>query len=148
MRINIKSDCILVLILALGLVPTLHAQQQESEKDRLSYYEERAREDAKYEQSLSAKEEADEADFWKDQEEYEEELKRRDKSAYKAYMKGKRDAYKEHYSDCDHHCHHGAHYYSHATFYYHGYYRGYERPSRTRIYTGVRIGTPSVRIGI
>ncbi|TDQ32535.1 hypothetical protein [Zeaxanthinibacter enoshimensis] len=141
-----KSFLLFILIFA-GYQSTAVAQEQ-TEEDRLSYYEQRGREDAAYEQTLNTKEEADEADFWEDQEAYEKELKSRDSKAHRAYMRGKRDAYKEHYAHCDHHCHHGSHYYSHASFYYHGYYRSYDRPSRTRINTGVRIGTPSVRIGL
>ncbi|NNF19456.1 MAG: hypothetical protein HKN61_06730 [Flavobacteriaceae bacterium] len=144
--INVKSLLPLALLLIGSQAPIL--AQEQTEEDRISYYEERGREDAIYEQNLTTKEEADEADFWEDQEAYEKELKARDRKAHRAYMKGKRDAYKEHYAYCDHHCHHGSHYYSHATFYYHGYYRSYDRPSRTRVNTGIRIGTPSVRIGL
>lgn len=127
----------------------LMAQEGTDKEERLSYYEQRAREDAQYEQSL-ALEEDEAADFWKDQERYEKELKKKDRSAYKAYMKGKRDAYAEHYDHCDHHCHHGNHYYYHATFYYHGYHRDYyyRNPPRSSIRTGIRVGTPSVRVGI
>jgi hypothetical protein len=128
----------------------LWAQETDPEQEKLSYYEQRAREDAGYEQSLAIETEAEESDFWEDQQAYEKELKKRDRKAYRAYMKGKRDAYAEHYEHCDHHCNHGSHYYSHATFYYHGYYghHYYRRPYSTGVHTRVRIGAPSVRLGI
>jgi hypothetical protein len=139
----------IMLICLLLISGVQYAQEPASDQDQLSYYEQRAREDAAYEQSLELAEE-EETDFWEDQERYEKELKKRDKKAYKAYMKGKRDAYAEHYEKCGHHCHHGSHYYSHATFYYHGYHghRYYRGPYRTRVHTGVRIATPRVRVGI
>lgn len=141
-----RVTCISFLLLISGF---MFAQEPVSEADRLSYYEQRAREDAAYEQSLVLKEE-EASDFWYDQEQYERELKKRDKKAYKAYMKGKRDAYAEHYENCGHHCHHGSHYYAHANFYYHGYrsHRYYHRPYRSHIQTGIRIGSPKIGVGI
>lgn len=126
----------------------LHAQDAASSKeDKLSYYEQRAKEDAQYEQSLVMESDDDEADFWEDRKQYEKDLKKRDRKAYKAYMKGKRDAYAEHAKYCDSHCHHSDHYHHHAHFYY-SYHR-YDYPRRrSSINTGVRIATPSVRVGI
>ncbi len=127
----------------------LIAQEAATEKEKRSYYEQRAREDAAYEQSLSLEEE-EASDFWEDQQRYEKELKKKDRMAYRAYMRGKKDAYAEHYRHCDHHCQHGRHYYYHATFYYQGYHQDYYyRPSRrSHIRTGVGVGIPSVRVGI
>ncbi len=128
----------------------INAQNSEmTEAEKLSYYEQRAKEDATYEQSFTADDPEDEEDFWEDQKTYERNLKKRDKKAYKAYMKGKRAAYAEHEAHCDNHCHHSEHYHYHASFYYHdhnNYYRSY--PSRTTIGAGVRIGAPRVRIGL
>ncbi len=120
-----------------------------SEDEKLSYYEQRAKEDAQFEQSqeLAAEEEEE---FWESQKEYERKLKKRDKKAYKAYMKGKRDAYAEHRNHCDDHCHHSSHYHAHASFYYYNHnhypYRSY--PNRTTVRTGIGISAPSVRIGL
>lgn len=106
----------LVLII-LGFSSMISAQNEtaskETKEDKMSYYEKRALEDAKYEQQFQADNKAEEETFWEEQKSYEKELKRKDR---KAYMKGKRDAYAEHYD----HCHHSEHYYHHATFYYYG----------------------------
>ena len=120
-----------------------------SEDEKLSYYEQRAKEDAQFEQSqeLAAEEEEE---FWDSQKEYERKLKKRDKKAYKAYMKGKRDAYAEHRNHCDDHCHHSSHYHAHASFYYynHNHYRYRSYPHRTTVSTRIGISAPSVRIGL
>ena len=55
---------------------------------------------------LKQKQKKEEKKFWKDQKEYEKDLKRRDREAYEAYMQGKTDAQEEHYSHCSDHCHH------------------------------------------
>ncbi len=117
--------------------------QEDTDASRKAYYEERAREDAAYEMSLRENAE-DEADFWESQEAYEKALKKRDKAAYRAYMKGKRDAYREHAAHCDSHCHHGPHFQYRATYYYSDYHH---RPYRSGG-VGVRIGSPRIRIGL
>lgn len=135
-----------VLFIAAGA----KAQDVEStEQEKLSYYEQRAEEDAKFEQS-QALTEGEEEEFWESQKEYERELKKRDRKAHKAYMKGKRDAYAEHREHCDNHCHHSQYYHTHARFYYyHNDHYSYRRyPKRTAIRTGVGISAPSLRIGL
>ncbi|AIY12917.1 hypothetical protein [Cellulophaga baltica] len=132
----------------LAVFATLGLQAQTEEKIAAkTYYKQRALEDAKYEQEFTADDKITEEEFWDEQQAYEKDLKKRDRKAYRAYMKGKRDAYAEHYNHCDDHCHHSTHYYSHATYYYYGYNRNYYRPSnRTTIRTSVRV--PSVRVGV
>ena len=123
----------------------------ENSKDKMTYYQKRAKEDAVYEQRFEAASEEENEAFWDEQESYEKDLKKRDRKAYRAYMKGKRDAYQEHYEHCDSHCHHDAHYYHHASFYYYGYRNHYyydRYPRGSSIHTRVRIGAPSVRLGI
>ena len=135
---------------------SLAAQAQETEVsndasiDQKSYYQKRALEDAKYEQQFKAETKADEEVFWKDQKNYEENLKREDRKAYRAYMKGKKDAYASHYDHCGNHCHHSDNYYHHASFYYYGYHGHYNEryPRRSSVGTSVRIRTPSVRVGL
>ena len=138
------------LIPLLILVFTVGVKAQESDKNNVeakSYYEQRAQQDAKYEQDFIADNVEKEESFWDDQKQYEKDLKKRDRKAYRAYMKGKRDAYAEHYSQCNTHCHHSDHYYSHATFYYNGYNRNYYRSSNsTSVRTNVQWNTP--RIGV
>ncbi|RIA09286.1 hypothetical protein OE09_1115 [Flavobacteriaceae bacterium MAR_2010_72] len=132
-----------------SVLTTLNAQEasKSNEKEATrSYYEQRAYEDAAYEQEFRSKNKKEEEQFWQDQKSYEDNLKQRDRKAYRAYMRGKRDAYAEHYNHCDHSCYHSEHYYHHASFYYHRYY--YEPyPRRTTMRTNIRVGVPSVRIG-
>lgn len=119
--------------------------------DKKTYYQKRAAEDAKYEQEFVAENKEEEDTFWDEQKEYEEDLKKRDRKAYRAYMQGKKDAYAEHYDHCNNHCHHSHGYYQHASFYYYGYnnyyYERYPK-QRSTISTGVRVNAPSVRLGI
>lgn len=142
-----------ISILIIGSSFTMNAQEVSKEKeetmDKTSYYEKRAKEDAKFEQEFKVETEGEAEEFWEEQEAYEKDLKKRDRKAYRAYMKGKRDAYAEHYEHCNHHCHHGSHYYHHASFYYYRYDPYYyHRPRRSSVSTGVRMNVPSVRIGL
>ncbi|MEB8327976.1 hypothetical protein OO009_01305 [Flavobacteriaceae bacterium KMM 6897] len=124
------------------------AQHEEGNgEQKITYYEQRAQDDAKYEQELRAGNEDEAEEFWEDQQAYEKDLKKRDKRAYKAYMKGKRDAYQEHAEHCHHH-QHSAHFYYYADHYYSSprYYRS--SPRRSTIRTGVRVSAPRVRLGI
>ncbi|WP_340066432.1 hypothetical protein [Ascidiimonas aurantiaca] len=140
-----------ILLFILFWSPAVFAQSAEepSPQDKTSYYENRAREDAAFEQRFSAKSEEEEDKFWKEQKAYEKNLKKRDRKAYRAYMRGKRAAYREHIEHCDAHCHHSAFYYEHASFYYHGYH-GYGRryPATHGVRARVRLGTPAIRIGL
>lgn len=144
----------LIFIVTIGLSFTLNAQETEhadnSKIDKKSYYQKRAIEDAKFEQQFSAETKAEEEAFWEEQKAYEKNLKREDRKAYRAYMKGKKDAYASHYGHCNHHCHHSDFYYHHASFYYYGYngyrYKRYSR--RSTINAGVRVNTPSVSLGL
>ena len=143
-----------IFIIALGFSLVAQAQKSEvsneTKVDKKSYYQKRAIEDAKYEQQFSAETNAEEETFWKEQKNYENDLKEKDKKAYRAYMKGKRDAYANHYEHCDNHCHHSECYYQYASFYYYrydGYY--YERyPRRNTVSVRTRINTLSVSLGL
>jgi hypothetical protein len=143
----------LIFIMVMGFSLVSLAQESETTNettiDKKTYYEKRAKEDAEYEQQFSAKTKSEEKAFWNEQKNYENDLKQKDRKAYKAYMKGKKDAYASHYEHCNDYCHHSEYYYHHASFYYYRYDRYYyERyPRRGSISTGVRINTPSVRIG-
>jgi hypothetical protein len=149
-----KTIKIAIACIVLGFSSVKGAQEaaisKEPKEDKMSYYQKRALEDAKYEQQYQADTKVEDEDFWEEQKAYEKELKSNDRKAYKAYMQGKRDAYQEHYSHCNNHCHHSDYYYHHATFYYYGYNRYYyeRRPSSIGISTSTRIGTPSVRLGL
>ncbi|MCK0156948.1 hypothetical protein MWU65_07135 [Cellulophaga sp. F20128] len=126
---------------------TVTGQEKEAnEEEKLSYYEQRAKEDAEFEQSKMAEVESEEV-FWEDQKSYEKKLKKRDRKAYKAYMKGKRDAYAEHAEHCNSHCHHSEYYHHHTTFYY-SYTQYRARPRNSGVHTRVGVSLPSVRIGL
>ncbi len=126
----------------------LNAQNDESTNiDSKTYYKQRALDDAKYEQNLMVASKEEEQEFWEDQKRYEKKLKQRNKKAYRAYMKGKREAYQEHYEHCSSHCHHSQHYYNHATYYYYRYdRRNYYRSSNSGV--RARIVIPGVSVGI
>ena len=128
-----------------GIVNSQENKVEEKQESKTSYYEKRAKEDAKFEQQYTAETKKEERKFWKEQKEYEKELKRKDKVAYDAYMQGKKDAYAEHRNHCSNHCSHGHYYHSHATFYYRYEYR---REPRYRSRSSIRVGVPSVRIGL
>lgn len=101
---RIKNILTLVTLCASYVLLAQEAQISDSTKlDKKTYYEQRALEDAKFEQQFTAKSKEEEKAFWKEQKQYEKELKKRDREAYHAYMEGKRDAYREHYAHCDHH---------------------------------------------
>jgi hypothetical protein len=139
-----------IFILTIGLSFSINAQDSDFE-DKKSYYEKRALEDAKYEQEFNAVNENEEEAFWEEQKDYEKDLKKRDRKAYRAYIKGKRDAYAEHYDHCDSHCHHGHHYYHHASFYYYrydGYYYNRYPSRRSTISSRFRLNTPNVSLGL
>ncbi|TJY37209.1 hypothetical protein [Pontimicrobium aquaticum] len=143
----------ILMLVAMCSLGSSFAQERDKQtkEEKLSYYEQRAKEDAKFEQELKAKTEKESAEFWENQKQYEEDLKKRDRKAYRAYIKGKRDAYAEHYAHCGTHCHHSDYYHHHVSFYYYGYnnnhyYNSY--PRRNAINTRIKIGTPRVRLGI
>ncbi|RKR13494.1 hypothetical protein CLV91_2214 [Maribacter vaceletii] len=142
-----KKVYFLLPVFIMTISYTVKAQETETSKDKkISYYEQRAKEDAAYEQSTKITVEEEE-EFWEDQKAYEKNLKKRDRKAYRAYMRGKRDAYAEHAEYCDSHCHHSPHYHSHARFYYSSHYRS--EPRRTTVVrTNVGVNVPSVRIGL
>jgi hypothetical protein len=136
------------LLTTLLVITISFSYGQGQEKDTIvgkeNYYNKRAKEDAKFEQEFTATSKAEDKKFWKEQKQYEKELKKRDQVAHKAYMKGKRDAYAEHSDHCNSYCNHGYYYQYHVNYYYHSNYR-YERtynrrPNRTR----VQISTPSI----
>lgn len=132
----------LLIIFGLSVFSMTYAQEGKS-----SYYEQRAKEDAKIEQEFQAESKDQEKEFWDDQKQYEKDLKKRDKEACRAYMRGKKDAYAEHQEHCNDHHHHSDYYYRNASFYYHDYHY-YNQPRRSTIGTSVRLSTPRVKIGL
>lgn len=155
-----KPFKLIVLLIALGGSSITHAQKAEAEMsneakvsnqvkaDNMSYYHQRGIEDAKHEQQFKAETEDEEIAFWENQKKYEKQLKAKDRKAYRAYMRGKRDAYANHYEHCDAHCHHSDHFYHNATFYYYGYNRYESYPHSNGITTRVGISTPNVSLDL
>ncbi|WP_308992612.1 hypothetical protein QLS71_013255 [Mariniflexile litorale] len=149
-----KPNKIIVIFLAVIFSSIANAQEAKAttktQIETKSYYEQRAIEDAKYEQQFIADNKDEEDTFWDEQKAYEKDLKKKNKKAYKAYMKGKKEAYASHYSYCDAHCHHSDNYYHHASFYYYRYDNSHHTryPQRSTINTRVNVRTPRVSLGL
>ena len=144
-----KSQLLSLAVMLFTAAGTIAQVVEATEQEKLSYYEERAKEDAQFEQSQELAEHEEE-EFWKSQKDYESRLKKRDKKAYRAYIKGKRDAYAEHQDHCNAHCHHSEHYHTHASFYYYhnDSYRYRSYPRGTTIRTGIGVRAPNLSIGL
>jgi hypothetical protein len=111
-----KRIWLLVFILLIFLPMEIVSQGIEGEK-AIAFYIQMAEKDARYEHSLQLDLVEDEADFWKDQKNFELGLKQTNYNAYKAYIQGKKEAYSEHEIHCDGACDHGAYYFAQASFY-------------------------------
>jgi hypothetical protein len=149
-----KTLKISALIVVLSISNAINAQNTESSNevnsDINSYYEKRAAEDAKFELEFIAKTKSEEETFWKEQKAYEKKLKRKNKKAYKAYIRNKKNTYAAHYEYCNQHCHHSDNFYYHASF-YHYHYRDYyyeRQPRHVTTTTRVFVRTPNIRLGI
>jgi hypothetical protein len=148
----------LFAIVFFGVVANVNGQEARvksetrinTNQENISYYEQRGAEDAKYELQFKAKSKSDEQAFWHEQKQYEKELKKDNKRAYRAYVQSKEEAYAEHYHHCDDRCYHSDSFYQHAEFYYNEYdRRNYERsPSTISVNTQGGVRTPSVRLGV
>ena len=125
-----------------------YAQELKKDSIKERYYKQRAQEDAKFEQRSKARSKSEDKKFWKEQKEYERKLEKRDEVAYKAYLKGKKDAYTEHAENCNTHCNHSRYYHDHAAYYYHGFYSYERRPRGRSTRTRVIVRAPSIRLGI
>jgi hypothetical protein len=152
-----KTIKALLIITISSFLPNVNAQEAKASHDAqvetkhsVSYYQERGAEDAQYELKFEAKTKSEEQVFWNEQKEYEKELKRNNRRAYRAYLQGKRDGYAAHYDHCDSHCHHSTYWYQHADYYYYGYGQPrYEnRSSRSSVDTQIGVSAPSVRLGL
>ncbi len=128
----------------LALLLLLHAGIFSQELQRkvmdMAAFEQLAKTDAQYEQSLQSLNGTDEADFWTDQKNFEKALKKRNYTAYQGYLKGKRDAYLEHELHCSTHCKHDAQYYLQAAFYYQ---YGKSKTSYSSAFLGDKAGKPA-----
>lgn len=153
-----KTIKTLFAILFFGTVATVTAQEArvshetrvKTHNEKLSYYQHRGAADAKFELEYKAKSKAEEKAFWKEQKEYEKDLKQNNRRAYRIYLQSKQEAYAEHHHHCNGHSYHSDYFYDHATVYYHQYDRhNYERsPRRTSVNTQIGVRAPSVRLGV
>jgi hypothetical protein len=153
-----KTIKVLLVLFFLGAIATVNAQETSVESetsintnaDKTTYYQQRGSEDANYELTFKAKTKAEERAFWKEQKEYEKDLKKKNRKAYQVYIASKQDVYTTHHSHCDAHCHHSDSFYGHARFYYYEYdQRNYQRaPSNTSVNTQIGVRAPSVRLGL
>ena len=145
---------ILLVLFFLGAIATVNAQKAEASIntniDKITYYQQRGSEDANYELTFKAKTKAEEKAFWKELEEYEKDLKKKNRKAFRAYVASKQDVYTTHHSICDAHCHHSDSFYGHAGFYYYEYdQRNYQRaPSNISVNTQIGMRAPIVRLGL
>lgn len=148
-------------ILALFLFGTIAATQAQetsvrsetninAHSNKITYYQERGAEDAKFELAFTAKTKAEEKAFWKEQKAYEKELKKKNRKAYRAYIASKKEVYTTHHYSCDAHCHHSDAFYNHAEFYYYQYNQpSYQRStSYPAVRTQIGVRAPSVRLGL
>lgn len=92
-------------------------QGTEFVEQNLEFYRIMALNDAQMEEDLVFSSEEDEADYWRDQFQFEKELKEKEYSAYKNYIHFKRIAYLEHQSECEIAENHGKGYLAQADFY-------------------------------
>lgn len=146
-----KTIKTILALFFLGTIGTVQAQENNVQAEtKITYYQQRGAEDAKFELAFTAKTKAEEKAFWKEQKAYEKELKERNRKAYRAYIASKKDVYASHHYSCDTHCHHSDAFYSHARFYYYQYNQpNYQRsPSNTSVKTQIGVRAPSVRLGL
>ncbi len=105
------------IALFLWCLPTaLMGQSMEKVIDE-GFYITLAFNDAHYEQQLQKFGAEDEADFWKDQRQFENKLLEKDPSFYQAYLNGKHIAYGRHQQQCNKDCHHSDLYLRQASYY-------------------------------
>ena len=144
---TIKSFFTIIIFISATFIFSQEAKKT-SKEDLKSYYQKRASEDAKFEQNFKATSKSEERKFWKEQKDYEEDLKEKDSIAHEAYMNGKRDAYAAHSENCNNHCDYSRYYHSHVVLYYQASYRQERRPYRRSTETKVQIRMPRVSLGI
>lgn len=135
-----KKQHIGFLALLLLLHAGIFSQELERKGNDMAVFQQLAKADAKYEQSLQSLNGMDEADFWTDQQNFEKALKKRNYTAYQGYLKGKREAYLKHELDCSTHCKHDAQYYLQAAFYYQ---YGKSRTSYSSAFMEGKAGSPA-----
>ena len=95
----------------------LYAQAKVEKQRALTFFMEKALEDAVYEHNIQLTNTEDEIDFWNDQRNYERALKKLSYTAYQVYVNTKLEAYDNHRLICDAPQNHSKHYLQQANFY-------------------------------
>lgn len=98
-----KTVRFLLVIFACGLAFPAWAQV-DARVQGLRFYEQLAQRDTKYEIALYSLDSQDQMDYWIDQGNFERQLGKVNFPAYLAYMKGKKEAYQTHLTECDTQC--------------------------------------------
>ncbi len=106
-----------ILLLGMLLCGLFSLQAQEAEMNSLEFFELRAHQDAAYEHHLQWNHREDEVDYWKDQQRFEEKLRKKYFLAYRTYREHKKKAYLIHEQECDKSCAHGDYYLMYASYY-------------------------------
>lgn len=147
----------IVIIMIFCFLPKVNAQEsgfnqdiKVQTKNELSYYQQRGLKDAQHEQQLKVKGKNEERAFWKEQKQYEKELRKNNRRAYNAYLQAKKDGYAAHHNHCDIHCNHSNYWYQNAAYYYYGYRQPHyeNRAPRSSINTQIEVGMPRVKLGV
>ncbi len=94
-----------------------YPQREAALGDDYGFYQRMALNDAYMEESMRFDSQEDEADYWRDQLNFEKQLKQKAYSSYKTYIFYKSKAYLSHQSECDIKVNHGRGYNRQALFY-------------------------------
>ncbi|MGB5377311.1 hypothetical protein [Muriicola sp.] len=113
MKLIVKVLLLLITLLPWNVLP----QEDKDGEDLTGFYRTMAIADAQMEQSLTFGLEEDEMDYWRDQYNFEKNLKQENYTAYKTYIFFKRRSYLEHQQGCDIATNHGKGYNKQASFY-------------------------------
>ena len=93
------------------------AEQAYPSESHLAFYEQKALEDAAYEQMVTWNSEEDELDYWQDQRNFEEALHESNLRGYQVYLNTKRKVYMAHWAACGTQCQHGDYFQLQAAYY-------------------------------
>lgn len=84
------------IVLVLLMSPLMTFGQLSPDKAEHDFYKELALKDARHEQSLPQLSKEDEADFWRDQKNFEVQLQKANPAGYRVYLNTKGMAYRQH----------------------------------------------------
>jgi len=114
---QISQISLIIFSVAFCFQGELYSQAKEELPKALTFFMEKALEDAIYEQNIKLQFSEDEIDFWKDQRNYERALKKKSYTAYQVYINTKLEAYDSHRLVCETPHKHSEHYLFQETFY-------------------------------